>query len=169
MISSERRERVKFFYFCVGKMFYIPTRLSRKSYKWLRFASKPILCVCLKHAILLNIVLVNHIVCRCNVLMFVTLVIWSCSWRLYRPETFQKLEKNPYGCERAERESRKFCTFASETLCFFIPTRKPETREKAIHDCEQAIFFVCVWNMRFFSIFCWWIIIVCRYNVSLCS
>ena len=63
MISSEP----KYLYFCVGKMFYIPTRNSRKSYKWLRFASKPFFCVCLKHAILLNIVLVNHIVCRYNV------------------------------------------------------------------------------------------------------
>ena len=34
----------KFVYFCVGKMFYIPTRNSRKSYyKWLRASQ---LCVC---------------------------------------------------------------------------------------------------------------------------
>ena len=41
----------KFVYFCVGKMFYIPTRNSRKSYYKLLRAIQ--LCVCLKHAILL--------------------------------------------------------------------------------------------------------------------
>ena len=60
---------------------------------------------------------------------------------LYRPET---REKPINGCERAERASRNFCTFASGTFFFFIPTRKPETWEKAIHDCEQAILCVCV-------------------------
>ena len=56
-----------------------------------------IFCVCLKHAILLNIVLVNHIVCRYNVsVLFVTLVIYGLIHDdLYRPDTFQKLEKNP--------------------------------------------------------------------------
>ena len=88
--------------------------------------------------------------CRYNMSMagFVTLVIWSCS--LYWLEN-KKLEKNDI--ERAERASQNFCSFASEK-CF---TYRPETREKAIINyCEQAN-FVCVWNMRFFSIFCWWI------------
>ena len=56
--------------------------------------------MCLKHAILLNILLVNHIVCLYNVsliIMFVTLLEFYGLVHddLYGPETFQKLEKNP--------------------------------------------------------------------------
>ena len=65
--------------------------------------------------------------------VFVTLVIWSRSYWLEN----KKLEKNYI--ERAERVSQHLCTFASEK-CF---TYRPETREKAINDCEQAN-FMCV-------------------------
>ena len=64
-------------------------------------ASKPIFCVCLKHAILLQyFVGESHSLSVQCVLMFVTLVIilWSCTLvhdDLYRLETSQKLEKNP--------------------------------------------------------------------------
>ena len=51
----------------------------------------------------------------------------------------KKLEKNDI--ERAERASQNICTFASEK-CF---TYRPETREKAINDCDlRASHFVCV-------------------------
>ena len=52
----------------------------------------------------------------------------------------KKLEKNDI--ERAERASQNICTFASEK-CF---TYRPETREKAINDCDlrASHFFVCV-------------------------
>ena len=52
----------------------------------------------------------------------------------------KKLEKN--NIERAERASQNICTFASEK-CF---TYRPETREKAINDCDlrASHFFVCV-------------------------
>ena len=51
----------------------------------------------------------------------------------------KKLEKNDI--ERAERASQNICTFASEK-CF---TYRPETREKAINDCDlRASHFLCV-------------------------
>ena len=51
----------------------------------------------------------------------------------------KKLEKNYI--ERAERASQNFCTFVSEK-CF---TYRPETREKAINDCDlRASQFLCV-------------------------
>ena len=52
----------------------------------------------------------------------------------------KKLEKN--NIKRAERASQNICTFASEK-CF---TYRPETREKAINDCDlrASHFFVCV-------------------------
>ena len=52
----------------------------------------------------------------------------------------KKLEKNDI--ERAERASQNIYTFASEK-CF---TYRPETREKAINDCDlrASHFFVCV-------------------------
>ena len=51
----------------------------------------------------------------------------------------KKLEKNDI--ERAERASQNICTFASEK-CF---TYRPETREKAINDCDlRASHFFCV-------------------------
>ena len=51
----------------------------------------------------------------------------------------KKLEKN--NIERAERASQNICTFASEK-CF---TYRPETREKAINDCDlRASHFLCV-------------------------
>ena len=52
----------------------------------------------------------------------------------------KKLEKN--NIERAERASQNICTFASEK-CF---TYRPETREKAINDCDlrASHFFLCV-------------------------
>ena len=52
----------------------------------------------------------------------------------------KKLEKN--NIERVERASQNICTFASEK-CF---TYRPETREKAINDCDlrASHFFVCV-------------------------
>ena len=107
----------KLLYFCVGKMFYIPTRNSKKSYyKWLR--ASQFFCVCLKHAILLNILLVNHILSVQCVLMFVTLVIilWSCLWRFIPTRNFPETREKPInGCERAERTSRSFYTFESET------------------------------------------------------
>ena len=78
IISSEP----KYLYFCVGKMFYIPTRNSRKSYKWLRFASKPFfLCVSETCDSSQYCVGESHSLSVQCVLMFVTLVIWSCSWR----------------------------------------------------------------------------------------
>ena len=53
----------KCFYFCVGKMFYIPTRNSRKSYyKWLR-ASQFFVCVWNMRFFSI-FCLVNHTVCR---------------------------------------------------------------------------------------------------------
>ena len=64
--------------------------------------------------------------------VFVTLVIWSCSL-----ET-RNLRKNDI--ERAERASQNVCTFASEK-CF---TYRPETREKAINDCDLRASHFCV-------------------------
>ena len=59
--------------------------------------------------------------------------------------TDQKLEKTPLMVvsEQSER-AEIFALLRQKHMFFFIPTRKPETWEKAIHDCEQAIFFVCV-------------------------
>ena len=66
MISSERREQAKSFVLLRRKnVLHTDQKLEKKLLKII--ASKPILCVCLKHAILLNILLVNHIVCRYNV------------------------------------------------------------------------------------------------------
>ena len=47
--------------------------------------------------------------------------------------TDQKLSRNSRKTHKWLRASRNLCTFASETyIYFFIPTRKPETHEKAI-------------------------------------
>ena len=77
----------------------------------------------------------------------------------------KKLEKNDI--ERAERASQNICTFASEK-CF---TYRPETREKAINDCDlraSHFFCVCLKHAILLNIV---LVnhIVCRYNVSLCS
>ena len=57
---------------------------------------------------------------------------------------------------RASGESEpKFVYFCVGKM-FYIPTRN--SREKAIIKLLRASqFCVCVWNMRFFPIFCWWI------------
>ena len=72
----------------------------------------------LKHTILLNILLINYMVCRYNKLcpcVRNTRDYGLVHDDLFRPEK-QKLEKNTYyDCEQAERASRNFCTFASET------------------------------------------------------
>ena len=81
------------------------------------------------------------------VLMFVTLVrmLWSCSWRFIPNRNFPETrEKSINGCERAERASRNFCTFASET---YIPTRKPETHEKTILIASEPT-FVVFWGLK---------------------
>ena len=85
----------KLLYFCVRKMFYILTRNSRKNYKWLR--ASQFVCVCLKHANLLNILLINHMVCRYNKLC--PCVRNTRDMVLRKPET---QEKHINYCERAE-------------------------------------------------------------------
>ena len=74
-------------------------------------------------------------VCRYNMSMtvFVTLMIWSCS---LETRNLRKMISS-----EAERASQNICTFASEK-CF---TYLPETREKAINDCDlRASHFLCV-------------------------
>ena len=102
-------------------------KLEKKLYM---IASKPFfLCVCLKHAILLNILLVNHnsLSVQC-VLLFVTLVIWSYSWRFIPTRNVPETREKPInGYERAERASRNFCTFAwlrQKRIWFFLTDRK---------------------------------------------
>ena len=74
----------------------------------------------LKHTILLNILLINHMVCRTinYVLVFVNTrdTVWSCSWWFIPTRKTETREKHINDCERAERASRNFGTFASETL-----------------------------------------------------
>ena len=84
--------------------------------------------------------------------------------------TDQKLEKTPLMVvsEQSER-AEIFALLRQKHMFFFIPTRKPETWEKAIHDCEQAIFVcVCLKHAILLNIL---LVnhIVCRYNVSFCS
>ena len=84
--------------------------------------------------------------------------------------TDQKLEKNPLMVvsEQSER-AEIFALLRQKHNVFFIPTRKPETWEKAIHDCEQAILLcVCLKHAILLHIL---LVnhIVCRYNVSFCS
>ena len=66
IIRASGESEPKYLYFCAEKCFTYRPETREKAIN-LRFASKPFFCVCLKHAILLNIVLVNHIVCRYNV------------------------------------------------------------------------------------------------------
>ena len=47
--------------------------------------------------------------------MFVTLVIWSCSWWFIPTRKTETRKKHINDCERAERASRNLGTFASET------------------------------------------------------
>ena len=67
------------------------------------------------------------------VLMFVTLVIilWSCSWRFIPTRNFPETREKPInGCERAERASRNFCTFASETYIYiYVFLYRPENQK----------------------------------------
>ena len=61
------------------------------------------------------------------VLLFVTLVIYGLIHDdLYRPDTFQKLEKNPLMVmsEQSEPKFLHFCVIASETYMFFLTDRK---------------------------------------------
>ena len=61
---------------------------------------------------------------------------------LYRPET---REKPINGCERAERASRNFCTFASETYVFFLYRPENQKLEKKLYMIASKPFLcVCV-------------------------
>ena len=98
--------------------------------------------------------------CRYNVSLcswFVTLVriLWSCTLvhdDLYRPETFQKLEKNPLMVVSEQSERAEIFALLRQKhiyiyYVFFIPTRKPETHEKAILIASEPK-FVVFWGLK---------------------
>ena len=89
------------------------------------------------------------------VLMFVTLVIWSCSWRFIPTRTFQKFEKNPLMVV----SEPKFFALLRQKHMFYLYRPENQKLKKKLYMIASKPFCVCVcvWNMRFFSICCWWI------------
>ena len=87
---------------------------------------------------------------------------------LYRPET----RENPInGCERAERASRNFCTFASETYVFFLYRPENQKLEKKLYMIASKPFFfcVCLKHAILLNIFVGESHSLSVYNVSFCS
>ena len=134
----------KFLYFCVGNTFYIPTRNSRKCYKWLR--ASYFLCVSETYDSSQYFVGESHSLSVQCVLMFVTLVM-VLFMTIYIPT------RNSRKTQKLLRASRNRLYFCVRNIYFFIPTRKPETHEKAILIASEPkfsslsrrkhIFFTC--------------------------
>ena len=117
-------------YFCVGNMFYIPIRNSRKSYKWLG-ASPFFVCIFVSEICDSSQCFVgeSHSLSVQCVLMFITLVIWSCSWWFIpEPETFQKLENNIL----MFASEPKFLYFCVRNIYFFFYTDQKTRKSRKL-------------------------------------
>ena len=165
MISSERRERAKIvFTFASEKCFtYRPETREKAIINDCEQAN--FLCVSETCDSSQYFVGESHSLSVQCVLMFVTLVIilWSCSWRFIPTRNFPETREKPInGCERAERASRNFCTFASETYIiymymFFLYRPENQKLMKKLYWLRASpnLWYFWVWNIRFSSIFCW--------------
>ena len=117
MVVSEQSERAEIFALLRQKhMFFFLYRpenqkLEKKLYM---IASKPFfLCVSETCDSSQYFVGESHSLSVQCVLLFVTLVIWSYSWRFIPTRNVPETREKPInGYERAERASRNFCTFA---------------------------------------------------------
>ena len=121
-------ERTEIYALLRPKHVFIPIRNSRKSYKWLG-ASPFFVCIFVSEICDSSQCFVgeSHSLSVHCVLMFITLVIWSCSWWFIpEPETFQKLENNIL----MFASEPKFLYFCVRNIYFFFtPTRKLENQE----------------------------------------
>ena len=144
-------------YFCVGNMFYIPIRNSRKSYKWLG-ASPFFVCIFVSEICDSSQCFVgeSHSLSVHCVLMFITLVLWSCSWWFIPvPETFQKLENNIL----MFASEPKFLYFCVRNIYIYIYTDQKIWKSRKLNLywlwASRNVWYFWVWNIRFSSIFYW--------------